>query len=155
MNTFSKIIYLFSIAIFIYASSLCGVTFSYLYDVPSLFFIIGGLIFTFVNYNFSDVKNTFKIALSSNLTNIEKNELILSKEIINKMWSYVLFSSITLVLAGIIFSLAESDTSKIGVFLALIFIGVFYALFLKLFLFMPLETSLKRKMILKLGISKF
>jgi len=147
MNIFSKIMYLFSIALFIYFSALIGVKFTYFYDLPSLAFIIGGLLLIFVNYKISDVLKSLKTAISSNI-NIEQKEIILSKEIISKMWNYVLFSSITVVLIGFIFSLSDADTSKMGVFLALILIGIFYALFLKIFVFIPLETSLKKKMIL-------
>lgn len=147
MKILGVLFYLFALAIFYYNSvSLSGNSIFTFYDHYSIVFVIAGFLLAFINFRFREIKDAVKNALSSESVN--NDFLISNKNTIQSIWQYVLYSCISLAVSGFIMALVQASTNKIGPFLALVLLAPLYAFVLKLFFFMPVQTSLEHKILL-------
>lgn len=116
---------------------------NFLINLPVLLSILAGLIISLANFKLSEIKNALKVALSDQKLDIES--INNSKKIIKHILKTIISAlSVNFVLIFITM-LLQTSVAKIGPYLAILFVGFIYLITLKLFIFMPLEISLDKK----------
>lgn len=149
INILSGFYYLTYIFLFLFASASAYEKFNILtfYDFASFTTMIGGLIFTLVNFRFKEIAKTIFISFSRK--EFEFEDLVLKNKVINSLWkNSITFAWIISLIAFVIIFTQINDSRKLGPSIAVISISALYAVLLKSFLIIPVETSIKRKMIL-------
>ncbi|MFN8576512.1 MAG: hypothetical protein U0354_06620 [Candidatus Sericytochromatia bacterium] len=118
------------------------------WDLSSVLAIVASFFIILVNFKFSEVYNAIVDAISKNKREGFEERYELNKIIINAIGSYSLFSAILTTIVALIIVLGNlADTSKLGVSIAIILIVMLYAMIVKLFFVIPLNTSLDKKMV--------
>ena len=107
-------------------------------------FFIAGFVLLLVNFKVSEILTAVKDALSGSTFAYER--LIFDKKVLDTAWKYTLFISILVIFQNVyLVFINAGDTSKLGPFLALLLLSPLYAFSLKFFIFMPLTTSINKK----------
>lgn len=149
INILSGFYYLTYTFLFLFASANAYEKFNILsfYDISSFITMIGGFIFTLVNFRFKEIAKTIFISFSRK--ELEVEELELKNKVINSLWkNSIAFAWIISLIAFVIIFTQINDLRRLGPSIAVISISALYAVLLKSFLIIPVETSIKRKMIL-------
>lgn len=118
------------------------------WDLSSLLAIVASFFIILVNFKFSEVYNAIADSISKNKREGFEERYELNKIIINSIGSYSLFSAILTTIVALIIVLGNlADTSKLGASIAIILIVMLYAMIVKLFFVIPLNTSLDKKIV--------
>ena len=150
MRIFSVIAYLIS-AICLYMAMLItwgtnNVNIINFWDLSSMALIIASFFLSTVNFKFSEIFRAVRSAISSSNSSYEN--LVFSKKVIQSTWNNLFNMSLFAMLAVSIIICANAELSKLGHSLGIMLIITLYALLLRLFIFMPLEISLEKKIII-------
>ncbi len=116
------------------------------FDPSIILTLIGASIFTLVNFKISDILSLIKALISNK--EIDSNFLESKKAIINTFWKNIISFSFIIFIMIIILSFGNLDTSKLGPRIAITLIAPLYCLIIKLFIVLPIETALDKKIIL-------
>ncbi len=121
--------------------------FLYIYDLSAVIGLIAGITLSLINFRFSEIFRAIKDSLSGSPKSYEI--LNLDRNVLQTAWKYLFSVSVILVFAVMVIILSNlGDTTKLGPSLAIMSIIPLYTLILKFFIFMPLEISLEKKIIL-------
>lgn len=117
------------------------------WDLSSFIGILGGAFIVLANFKFSEVYNAIADALSKNKRVGFEERYSLNKIVINAIGNYTLFSSVLISIVAFIITLSYlTQLNKLGVSIAVILTSILYAVIVRLFFVIPLNTSLDKKM---------
>lgn len=121
--------------------------FTIFWDLPSFIAILAGIFIVLVNFKFSEIYNAVFDALSKNKREGFEDRYKINKIVITSIGSYTMFSAILMSIVATIITLGNIDQlNRLGISLAIILISVLYAVIVRLFFVIPLNTSLDKKM---------
>lgn len=117
------------------------------WDLSAFVIILAGLMITFVNFRFSEVYNAIADGLTKRLREGFEERYELNKIIIKSIGTYTLYTSLLMFFVALIIILGNLDSlDKLGASIAVAIIVFLYALMVRLFIVVPLNTSLDKKM---------
>lgn len=148
MRLFSLLSYFSAIILMVYSIGSLE-SLAAFYDIPSILFVIGGLFIAVANFRLSEIFTAFRDVFSSKTNDEIKKRAELDKKIFTTMSSYTVIASVIGAIVGVIIILGNlEDIKMLGPSLALASLPVFYAILLKLLVFMPLTISIDKKSII-------
>lgn len=147
MRAFSVIPYFGSMLLFylsIYIAEGSHFNIWSVFDPSTFLCLIAGIIMTMANFNLSEIIKVIKNSFSNKM--IETEILVYNRKILSDLWKNIFNSFGIISILSLIIALANADTAKLGPYISILIICSFYLISLKLFIFMPLDTSLQKKL---------
>lgn len=144
MNIFKSLFYITALNL-IYLSlniSFESMNYNLLFGIYNIFPFILGLVLSLINFSFVEITNFFKhnIFKSSNTNDLKMNSIIFENIKNNVFCTYILY----FILVNIIF-LSNSDSKIFADYLSNILNIIFMYIFIKMFVFKPIEISILKK----------
>lgn len=145
MKIFNLFFYLLSLLLINIAIYLIDIKFEYsiLINKPVLILIISGFIMSLSNFSFTEVRQALRDILNSRDYHLLKKSGLILENISKNTLISILIS----IVAANISLYCNPDLYTIADYFTYNAIPALYFVFLKLFVFIPLETSLNRKLI--------